>query len=85
MPKLWIVLVAALRSLASSIVSKSVERLAQKGWTRRRELTDRAFVREVVEDVAGLDGFLPSLAKAKDEVDPLAEVRADVFRLEGLR
>lgn len=46
--------------------------------------TDCSFVGEMVEDVAGLGGSVASLAEAEDEVDPLAEVQADVFRLECL-
>lgn len=65
------------------------------GGRERREGEDREdgkgspwrshhLVGEVVEDIYGLLGRLPALPVAKDEVDPLVKVLADVFALEGL-
>lgn len=43
-----------------------------------------ALVKEIVEDIVGVDGRLALLLVAEYEVDPLMQVRAHVVALEGL-
>ena len=71
-----------LRRDLSEVLDHSFDRLASDRIFDGVDV-HRLFVRAVHEDVQGVDGRLPGLFVAEDQIDPFVQMSRDVVRLQG--